>query len=187
AERLRSLKMGDDLLPMLREAAERWTTRTSKPADKRAATSLRKLHEWLASTRARLTLGWPGLEDRPWELWIEPRLMWWPNGVPSGHKVAWVSSRVGRAIDERPDWLAVLRTAAAKLDSEHDLLLTASCTTTDRFLERAAVLFELRLLRVHLDETHSLVGWLVRLRRQLWRQCLAVGRTVPSDANVGHQ
>jgi hypothetical protein len=76
---------------------------------------------------------------------------------------------LGRAIDERPDWFAVLRSAVAKLDSSRDVLLTAPNTTVDRFLDRAAVLFELRRLRVHFDERHSLVDWLTRLRRQLQR------------------
>ena len=185
AGRLQSLKAGDDLLPMLRAAAEGWVARASKPADKRAATQLALLHQRLRETEAKLTFGWPGgrrgpdchhgpraLDNRRLEDWIGSRLLCWPSGIPSGRKVAWVSSRLGRAIEERPDWFAVLRTAAAKLDPEQDLLLTAPCTTTDRFLERAALLFELRLLRVHLDETRSLTDWLVRLRRHLWRHCL---------------
>ena len=107
------------------------------------------------------------------ESWLGPRLLWWPRGVPEGRQVAWVSSRLGRAIDERPDWFAVLRSAAAKFDPARDVLLTAPSTTVDRFLERAAILFGLRRLRVHLDEHRTLVDWLTRLRRQLWRSCLA--------------
>jgi hypothetical protein len=87
--------------------------------------------------------------------------------------VTWISSRLGRTIDERPDWFGVLRSAAAKFDPARDVLLTTSGTTTDRFLDRAAILFGLRRLRVHLDERRTLVDWLTRLRRQLWRSCLA--------------
>lgn len=149
---------GDDLLPLLLDAAH----------DKQA-----RLLAWSRRNGAKLTLGWPGCESPRVDRWLGPRLMWWPRGVPEGRKVAWASSRLGRAIDERPDWFAVLRSAAAKFDPARDVLLTAPSTTVDRFLERAAILFGLRRLRVHLDERRSLVDWLTRLRRQLWRSCLA--------------
>lgn len=145
---------GSDLLPWLMEVA---------PA---------KHAQLLASSRQRgvqMTLGWPGGQAQRVESWIGPRLLWWPRGAPDGRKVAWVSSRLGRAIDERADWFAVLRSATAKLDPARDVLLTAPSTTVDRFLDRAAILFGLRRLRVHLDERRSLVDWLTRLRRQLQR------------------
>ena len=150
---------GGDLLPLLLDAAH----------DKQA-----RLLAWAHRSGAKLTLGWPGGSSKRVESWLGPRLMWWPRGVPEGRQVAWVSSRLGRAIDERPDWFAVLRSAAAKFDPARDVLLTAPSTTVDRFLERAAILFGLRRLRVHLDERCTLVDWLTRLRRQLWRSCLAL-------------
>ncbi len=162
---LKSLKLGDDLLPLLEKASRHGET-------SHAATLLRLL-KWTRQCGAKLTLDWPSPDAQRLERWIGQRLLWWPHGVPDGRKVAWVSSRLGRAIDERPDWFAVLRAAVAKLDSKHDLLLTAPSTTVERFLDRAAILFGLRRLRVHLDERRTLVDWLVRLRRQLWRNCLA--------------
>ncbi len=156
---------GDDLLPLLLSAA----------GDKQA-----RLLAWLRQRGAKLTVGWPGGSSKRVESWLGPRLLWWPSGVPEGHQVAWVSSRLGRAIDERPDWFAVLRSAAAKFDSARDVLLTAPSTTVDRFLERAAILFGLRRLRVHLDERRTLVDWLTGLRRQLWQSCLANGKTMTS-------
>ncbi len=149
---------GGDLLPLLLSAAD----------DKQA-----RLLIWARQSGAKLTLGWPGGSSKRVESWVGPRLMWLPRGVPEGRQVTWVSSRLGRAIDERADWFAVLRTAAAKFDPARDVLLTAPSTTVDRFLERAAILFGLRRLRVHLDERRTLVDWLTRLRRQLWRSCLA--------------
>ena len=163
---LKEPTIGDDLLPLLAEASQ-------LRADKRRPTSIVRMLDWARRSGAKLTIGWPGCEARPLDDWIGHRLLWWPHGVPDGRKVAWVSSRLGRAIDERPDWFAVLRAAVAKLDSKHDVLLTARSTTVDRFLDRAAILFGLRRLRVHLDERRTLVDWLVRLRRQLWRNCLA--------------
>ena len=159
-------KVGDDLLLLLVEASQLRSDKSAYPQFARVLDSARQ-------SGAKLTVGWPECEARPLEQWIGPRLMWWPRGIPEGRKVAWVSSRLGRAIDERPDWFAVLRSAVAKLDSKHDVLLTAPSTTVDRFLERSAILFGLRRLRIHLDERRTLIDWLVRLRRQLWRNDLA--------------
>ena len=154
AESLTWPDVGSDILPWLMEIA------STKHAQLLARSCQRG---------AQMTLGWPGGPAERVESWLGPRLLWWPRGVPDGRKVAWVSSRLRRAIDERADWFAVLRSATAKLDTARDVLLTAPSTTVDRFLERAAILFGLRRLRVHLDERRSLVDWLTRLRRQLQR------------------
>ncbi|MBC7817321.1 MAG: hypothetical protein IAG10_10570 [Planctomycetaceae bacterium] len=164
---------GGDLLPLLTEAAQSGVARAKNAREQRQAANVARLLAWSRRGEAMLTLSWPQSEDQSLERWLGPRLLWWPRGVPEGRKVAWVSSRLGRAIDERPDWFAVLRSAAAKLDPARDVLLTAPSTTVDRFLERAAILFGLRRLRVNLDERRTLVDWLTRLRRQLWRSCLA--------------
>lgn len=181
--------LGADVLPLLIEAArQRIETQARFKTNKTKASSDPRPH-WVDVLNeamrhgAKLTLGWPEYEARPLELWLGPRLMWWPSGLPEGRKVAWVSSRLGRAIDERPDWFAVLRSATAKLDPQRDLLLTASGTTVDRFLERAAILFGLRHLRVHLDERRTLVDWLTRLRGQLWRSGLAE-RLLPESTDA---
>ncbi len=185
------LPVGADVLPILAEAARRKQT-LARPKTRRANADSDSRPPWAdvldaaIQRGAKLTLGWPGCETRPHERWLGPRLMWWPRGVPQGRKVAWVSSRLGRAIDERPDWFAVLRSATAKLDSERDVLLTAPSTTVDRFLARAAILFGLRRLRVHLDERRSLVDWLIRLRRQLQRNSLSesLAEQLANDSDV---
>lgn len=178
SELLVALPIGADVLPVLAELARRRTGTLARPRTSKTTVgshlrpSLAEVLDWAMRRGAKLTVGWSSSDDRPLERWLAPRLMWCPRGVPAGRKVAWVSSRLGRAIDERPDWFAVLRSAVAKLDPERDVLLTASSTTVDRFLERATILFGLRRLRVHVDERRSLVDWLKRLRRQVWRSCL---------------
>ncbi len=190
ADSLRLWNEGDDLLPILHEVAQRWGIHASNANDLQQARRLIRLHEWLAAAGAKLTFGWPGDSNQSLSPWMGMSLIWWPQGVPVGRKVAWISSRLGRALDERSDWFAVLRSAAAKLNFEHDLLLTSSSTTTGRFLERAAILFGLRLLRVHTELTRSLTDWLLRLRRELWQQCLMTSdvssvltRPLPSSSN----
>ncbi|MCX7420254.1 MAG: hypothetical protein NT013_12030 [Planctomycetia bacterium] len=177
AASLQRLVDGDDLLPTLRDVAQRWMKRATTPIDLRQAQQLVRLHDWLATTSVKLTCGWPGGTRNSFASWTGTSLIWWPHGIPVGRKVAWVSSRLGRAIDERHDWFAVLRSAAAKLDAEQDLLLTSSSTTTGRFLERAATLFGLRLLRIQMETNRSLSEWLIRLRRELWQQCLLTDST----------
>lgn len=174
---LDALPVGTDVLPLLVTAARTMDTlarpKTNKAKmGKSAHPPLAQVLTWAMQCGAKLTVGWRGSEDHPLERWLGSRLMWWPRGIPGGRKVAWVSSRLGRAIDERPDWFSVLRSATAKLDPARDVLLTASNTTVDRFLERAAILFDLRRLRVHLDEHRTLVDWLTRLRRQIRRSYL---------------
>jgi len=170
-----ALPLGADVLPLVIKAARQRmeaqarlkTSKTNANSDPRPLWA--DVLSEAMRRGAQLTLGWPECEGRPLESWLGLRLMWWPSGIPEGRKVAWVSSRLGRAIDERPDWFAVLRSATAKLNPARDVLLTAASTTVDRFLERAAILFSLRRLRVHLDECRTLVEWLTRLRRQLSR------------------
>ncbi len=191
-DELRSTRFGDDLWPLLREAAHRWSRRATSAVERQQTSRLIRLHDWFKQSGAHLTFGWPGLSERSFATWISPRLLWWPSGVPEGRKVAWVSSRLGRAIDQRDDWFAVLRTAAAKLDPRHDLLLTSPHTTTDRFLARAACLFGLRWLRIVLpsevgriaNPSHNttadgeptlrpLIDWLTRLRCRLFAAACA--------------
>ncbi len=176
---------GGDLLPLLRSEAIRLTDIAESSANQQRLSRLVVLLDWLTQRGAKLTVGWPHMSDRTQRQWLGCRLMWWPEGVASGRKIAWVSSRLGRTIDERPDWFGVLRTAAAKIDADHDLLLTSSMTTVDRFLERAAILFGLRLLRIDIDEQRSLTGWLVRLRRRLWCECLAQSNSSLNDLASG--
>ncbi|TXT38278.1 MAG: hypothetical protein FD138_434, partial [Planctomycetota bacterium] len=181
-----------DLLPVLVEAARQRMEKQARPKKRETKASGESRLTWAdvlgeaMQLGAKLTLGWPECEGRPLESWLGPRLMWWPSGIPEGRKVAWVSSRLGRAIDERSDWFAVLRAATAKLDPTRDVLLTAARTTVDRFLERAAILFGLRRLRVHLDDGHTLIEWLTRLRRELSRSCLAEGHVsrIAADSEV---
>ena len=110
AASLQRLVDGDDLLPTLRDVAQRWMTRATTPIDLRQAQQLVRLHDWLATTSAKLTCGWPGGTRNSFASWTGTSLIWWPHGIPVGRKVAWVSSRLGRAIDERHDWFAVLVT-----------------------------------------------------------------------------
>lgn len=176
---LQQLSVGDDLFPALREVSQHWAKRATRSSEVRQAQQLVRLHDWVATTSAKLTYGWPNDAQDVVDSWIGPRLIWWPQGIPVGRRVAWVSSRLGRAIDERPDWFAVLRSAAAKLDTEQDLLLTSSSTTTGQFLERAAALFSLRLLRIQIEANRSLADWLMRLRRELWQHFLRIEAAKP--------
>ena len=126
----------------------------------------RQIAEWLEEEQGRgaaLTLGVPGLSDDVLTRWLGHRLFFWPTGIPQGRRVGIVSSRLGRALDEKRDWFGVLRTACLRLDPVRDILLTAAETTTFRFLEHCAARFGLRVLRVDVTGTSDLSRWIERL------------------------
>jgi hypothetical protein len=95
------------------------------------------------------------------------RLCWWPRGIPDGQWVAIISSRLGRTLDQRPEWFDAFRAACAKIDTDHSVLLTAAQTTTARFAERAAELFDLPTLVVHEPRSgECLLNWLRTIRKR---------------------
>ena len=105
----------------------------------RAGRRARRLAE-AQSRGAALTLGLgpqePGLADR---------LAWWPHGRPDRSPAAVVSSRLGRALDRRPEWFAALACACRDAGGDRTGMLSVAGTTTARFLPRCADLFGLEL------------------------------------------
>ena len=53
----------------------------------------------------------------------------------------------------------MLRAACTGIDAQHDVLLTSPATTTARFVERCAVLFGLRVLRIEVADDDTFDGW----------------------------
>jgi hypothetical protein len=152
-----------DLLPMLVRAWQSASAGGSRADRRRARRHLDRFKTW-QSNGARLTLGIPNAFPAAQE-WIETRLAWWPQGIPSGKRVGLVSSRLGRALDTQKEWFTVLRAVCAKLDPEGDLLLTAASTTTAPYADRCAALFGLRALRIDVskDKRASIERWISRL------------------------
>ncbi|MDA0587028.1 MAG: hypothetical protein O2820_00910 [Planctomycetota bacterium] len=107
----------------------------------------------------------PALPQSTLEEMFCERLLWWPNGKPTGRQVAIISSRIGRQFQERPQWFETLRLATATLDTG-DCLVTASGTTTHRFVSRLAELLNLPRVEVRLVSPRRQPGrwfeWLMK-------------------------
>ena len=70
-------------------------------------------------------------------------LIWFPEGMPTGSSVVVASSRLNQKLDEHSDWFNALRTLAVQISTESKFLITATGTTTDRFVRRIAALFQI--------------------------------------------
>lgn len=107
----------------------------------------------------------PSVPQKTLEEILCKRLLWWPNGKPTGRQVAIVSSRIGRQFQERPQWFETLRLATATLDIG-DCLVTASGTTTHRFVSRLSEILSLPRIDVRLASPRRKTGrwfeWLMK-------------------------
>lgn len=140
--------MQGDLLPQLVAA---WREAVHDARGQRRKDRAKRMRDWLQirdDEGCRLTWGIPGPNQALLADWLGPRLAWWPQGIPRGSRVAVASSRLGRKLEARRSWFAVLRAACARLDPEDDILLVSKGTTTARYVERCGDLFGLRLLGV---------------------------------------
>lgn len=148
-----------DLLPSL---AAIWTQLADGSEDQHPIQHARRMARWCHAERergARLTAAPPDMPPAIAERWFGPRLAFWPTGIPSAKRVGLASSRLGRRLESRSAWFMKLRAVCATVDPHRELLLTSLATTTDRFLERAAELFGVRLLRVRLSDKLSATQW----------------------------
>jgi hypothetical protein len=66
--------------------------------------------------------------------WFGERLMRCPDGFWTQRRVALVSSRIGRSLDLRSDWLQAFRSAVLRSAAAGQLVLTSRGTTCDRLL-----------------------------------------------------
>lgn len=154
---------------LLVSLASDWRTTCSPDHGHDGGPRASKFQSWLEqqiAAGAWLSLELPPLSNAPDQTVSEYRLAWWPRGIPCGRRIAIVSSRVGRRLDQRPEWLAAFRSTCAKAEAEQAILLTGSGTTTARLVERAAKRFDLRALIVHEPQSGETgTRWLNRMFR----------------------
>lgn len=141
---------GGDLLPAICRAWNHCAESLEGHA-RSAAAAMAESFQRAQNSGARLTWGVPGVDLARTTTWLGSRLAWWPNGVPDGHRVGIVSSRLGQELDGQQAWFAVLRTACMRLDPRSDLLVTAGQTAAQRFVQRCGRLFALPVLTVEVD------------------------------------
>lgn len=155
----------EDLLPSL---AAIWSRHAADVADQRQARHARGLAGWCHEARqrgSRLTAAPPGMPRGVADRWFGARLAFWPTGIPSGKRVGLASSRLGRRLEARGEWFTRLRAVCGAIDPQNEVLLTSDSSTTDRFLDRAAELFGVRVLRARIDDTQAPVRWGRRIRQ----------------------
>ena len=76
------------------------------------------------------------------------------------------SSRLGRRLDKQAAWFNVFRAACSKIDHNQDVLFTAAETTPERFVQRAADLFEVRVVSMICPREDESIGeWSQRIRK----------------------
>lgn len=98
--------------------------------------------------------------------WVGQRLLFTPQPPSTGQLIGLASSRLGRRLDTQRAWFTVFRAACSKIDRAREILFTAESTTTARFVERAADLFDVPVLALVTARTDtSIRKWLEGLTR----------------------
>ncbi|HND54062.1 MAG TPA: hypothetical protein PLV92_16745 [Pirellulaceae bacterium] len=132
-------------------------------------------HETGDDVRVKLTLGVPGVSPDLFVRWLGVRFAAWLDGGDDSSvefrsmsadfherpRMGVASSRIGRALDERPDWFAALRAACAEARERRWSLLAVTGTTTGPFMADAARRSGLSCLQVEVaDDRQSFDAWL---------------------------
>lgn len=100
-----------------------------------------------------LVLGVPGLPLSTQQAWFGMSVGIWPRTAFEGRRVAVVSSRLGRKLGQHSAWFDAFRTLACQFRAQRgDVFVTADGTTADRFVKRAASLFDLPAFLVRMTE-----------------------------------
>ncbi|MBC8351830.1 MAG: hypothetical protein H8E66_07560 [Planctomycetes bacterium] len=154
-----------DLLPII-QAVWKSCARKSLAANKRRQAE--RMRDWIdqqVANGAQLAdLDADGSQTRHW---LGERLAWWPRGRPEGSRIGIASSRLGRRVDTQADWFTVFRAACSQINRGQDVLLTAIDTTPDRYVQRAAELFDVRVVSVSCPrESMSVRSWLQSIRQR---------------------
>ena len=98
-----------------------------------------------------VSLGLPWLSADCSLRWLAPRLFFWPQGIPGGHRVSLISSRLKQRLDEESWWFDLLRTATLRSHPTSDILCAVTGTAAHRFVRRAAEIFGRSLLEFQVD------------------------------------
>lgn len=148
-----------DILPLLRSSppAAACFDRTEQREQIRLQRALQRQF----ARAAKLTLGVPGPAGPRVTQWVGERLIWWPQGIPTGLPAGVVSSRLGRPVDMRRSWFAALRVACRSIAPGSEYLLSVDQTAAARFVAPAARMYGLPLLRFHLPtKRETVLQWL---------------------------
>ncbi len=102
--------------------------------------------------------------------------IWWPRGIPTGRRVAIVSSRVQTSRPTlvptfigRSNWFKALRLACEQCRIAHDVAMVSEGTTTEAYVRRYAQHIGLKTIRLSAPSSAgasvSLIRWLRHIRQ----------------------
>ncbi|RLT05132.1 MAG: hypothetical protein DWI22_14680 [Planctomycetota bacterium] len=135
-----------------------------------------------------VSLGLPWLSADCSLRWLAPRLFFWPQGIPGGHRVSLISSRLKQRLDEESWWFDLLRTATLRSHPTSDILCAVTGTAAHRFVRRAAEIFGRSLLEFQVDARDlpgtdaDIVAWLAETGNCVVRDSSAI----PEEDMVSH-
>lgn len=97
--------------------------------------------------------------------WFGRRLIFWPKGIQQRHRVAILSSRLGKRKDQKTWWFDGLRTSLLRCDAPKDCLTVVEGTTAEEYVARGSELFGIPRLRIHfsaevVSSEADLLDWL---------------------------
>ncbi|MDG1872442.1 MAG: hypothetical protein P8J27_00925 [Mariniblastus sp.] len=79
---------------------------------------------------------------------ITHQFLTWLPGEIIGKSFCVASSRLGQKLEQKESWFDALRTLAIQIKNEHNFLLTAENTTSDPFVRRLSVLFQIPMIQL---------------------------------------
>lgn len=148
---------GRDILPLLRAAWERTTSKRGQSARVAAPSSVwinRSLADGCSLRLIDASCGHRAV----FEL-LGPRLLWFRGGAPSKTLLGLASSRLGRGIECKQAWFQALRATCAHCDEATEMLLTASGTVPARFVKRCQELFGVDVLEIVPAQCGDVGSW----------------------------
>lgn len=95
-----------------------------------------------------VTLGVPNVGLEAQQQITGVRVIQWPRDAFGLKRIAVLSSRLGKKLDQCTDWFDAFRTLCCRLYADESVLITADGTTADRFIFRASELFGLKSFRL---------------------------------------
>ena len=131
---------------------------------KRVASSIQEIHPHLERIVQQLPGDFQNMSQPG--LLLYSRFLYWPNGISARKLIGFASSRIGRKLDQRKNWLQALRAALMNIRDD-ELLLTIPGTTCAPFVSRSAELFGIGRLEVCSSESSadSLEAWVRGLEK----------------------
>ena len=139
---------GKSTLVLLRNA---WQQTCERSGSARLRQEAERNLELLSRYERQLEESWPEDDSRVPCLvrdWLNRRRWWWSGPLPSGRRVAIVSSRLPRRLDPHGSWLQALRAALIRAREQNDVLVVGQGTAGHELILHGAIRQRISTLRL---------------------------------------